>query len=48
MLLSGPGTLSRALCELPPSKLGKLIILEDNPLYLPYLEVGYFVLFLII
>ncbi|KIM31640.1 hypothetical protein M408DRAFT_327118 [Serendipita vermifera MAFF 305830] len=35
---AGPGTLSRALCELPPSKLSKLIILEDNPLYLPYLE----------
>lgn len=35
----GPGTLSRALCELPPQKLSKLIILEDNPLYLPYLEV---------
>lgn len=35
---TGPGTLSRALCELPPSVMSKLIILEHNPLYLPYLE----------
>ncbi|KAG8836366.1 Mitochondrial transcription factor 1 [Serendipita sp. 399] len=37
-VFAGPGTLSRALCELPPSKVSKLIILEDNPLYLPYLH----------
>ncbi|CAG8702504.1 1388_t:CDS:2, partial [Acaulospora colombiana] len=35
---AGPGVLSRALCELPPSKMSKLIILENNPMYLPYLE----------
>lgn len=39
LYMPGPGTLSRALCELPESKMSKLIILEDNPLYLPYLEV---------
>ncbi|CAG7853781.1 rRNA adenine N(6)-methyltransferase {ECO:0000256/RuleBase:RU362106} {ECO:0000256/RuleBase:RU362106} [Serendipita indica DSM 11827] len=38
-VFAGPGTLSRALCELPPSKMSKLIILEHNPTYLPYLEV---------
>ncbi|OSD04052.1 S-adenosyl-L-methionine-dependent methyltransferase [Trametes coccinea BRFM310] len=30
----GPGALSRAMLELPESKLSKLIILEDDPVYL--------------
>ncbi|KAH9831248.1 S-adenosyl-L-methionine-dependent methyltransferase [Rhodofomes roseus] len=34
----GPGALSRALLELPRSKLRKLIILEDNAEYLPHLK----------
>ncbi|OCH95074.1 S-adenosyl-L-methionine-dependent methyltransferase [Obba rivulosa] len=34
----GPGVLSRALLELPHSKLRKLIILEDQPEFTPYLE----------
>ncbi|EPS97236.1 hypothetical protein FOMPIDRAFT_1025135 [Fomitopsis schrenkii] len=34
----GPGTLSRALLELPRSKVRKLIILEDNQDFLPYLK----------
>ncbi|OBZ68250.1 Mitochondrial transcription factor 1 [Grifola frondosa] len=34
----GPGALSRALLELPSSKIRKLIILEDNEHYLPYLR----------
>ena len=35
----GPGVLSRALLTLPEDKLGKLIILEDDPRFLPFLEV---------
>ncbi|KAI0046065.1 S-adenosyl-L-methionine-dependent methyltransferase [Auriscalpium vulgare] len=34
----GPGLLSRALLTLPPSELGKLIILEDYKPYLEYLR----------
>ncbi|KZV76309.1 S-adenosyl-L-methionine-dependent methyltransferase [Peniophora sp. CONT] len=34
----GPGMLSRALLTLPEDKLGKLIILEDDPRFLPFLE----------
>ncbi|KAH9913355.1 S-adenosyl-L-methionine-dependent methyltransferase [Amylocystis lapponica] len=34
----GPGALSRALLELPKSTIRKLIILEDNTSYLPYLR----------
>ncbi|EJF65151.1 S-adenosyl-L-methionine-dependent methyltransferase [Dichomitus squalens LYAD-421 SS1] len=34
----GPGALSRALLELPSSTVRKLIILEDDPTYLKYLE----------
>ncbi|EIM83080.1 S-adenosyl-L-methionine-dependent methyltransferase [Stereum hirsutum FP-91666 SS1] len=34
----GPGQLSRALLKLPPSKLKKLIILEDHEPYLQYLR----------
>jgi len=34
----GPGALSRALLELPESKVRKLIILEDNPDYLEHLK----------
>ncbi|KAI0320776.1 S-adenosyl-L-methionine-dependent methyltransferase [Amylostereum chailletii] len=34
----GPGALSRGLLTLPPSKLGKLIILEDYEPYLEYLR----------
>ncbi|KAI0745514.1 S-adenosyl-L-methionine-dependent methyltransferase [Earliella scabrosa] len=34
----GPGALSRALLELPSSSIHKLIVLEDDPLYLKYLE----------
>lgn len=36
----GPGQLSRALLKLPPSKLKKLIILEDHEPYLQYLRVS--------
>ena len=32
--------MSRALLELPSSSIHKLIILEDDPLYLKYLEVS--------
>jgi hypothetical protein len=35
----GPGALSRAFLTLPPSKLKKLIILEDHEPYLEYLRV---------
>ncbi|KZT71045.1 S-adenosyl-L-methionine-dependent methyltransferase [Daedalea quercina L-15889] len=35
----GPGALSRALLELPRSKIRKLIILEDHPEYLQHLKV---------
>lgn len=35
----GPGALSRAFLTLPPSKLKKLIILEDYEPYLEYLRV---------
>jgi hypothetical protein len=38
----GPGALSRALLTLPPSKLKKLIILEDYEPYLEYLRVCFF------
>lgn len=38
--MSGPGQLSRALLKLPPSKLKKLIILEDHEPYLQYLRVS--------
>ncbi|KAM5531080.1 hypothetical protein V8D89_015245 [Ganoderma adspersum] len=34
----GPGALSRALLELPESTVRKLIILEDDPVYLKYLN----------
>ncbi|KAG8817815.1 Mitochondrial transcription factor 1 [Serendipita sp. 401] len=37
-VFAGPGAISRALCELPPSKMSKLIILENDPHYLPYLH----------
>ena len=36
----GPGALSRALLELPASTMRKLIILEDDPTYLKYLNVS--------
>lgn len=35
----GPGALSRALLELGPSRIRKLIILEDSEQYLQYLYV---------
>ena len=38
----GPGALSRALLELPRSKIHKLIILEDDPEYLQHLKVRLF------
>ena len=38
--LIGPGSLSRGLLVLPPSKLAKLIILEDHEPYLNYLRVS--------
>ena len=36
----GPGALSRALIELPPTVMKKLIILENFEPYLEYLRVG--------
>ena len=38
-VILGPGALSRAFLTLPPSKLKKLIILEDHEPYLEYLRV---------
>ncbi len=37
---AGPGARSRALLELPESTMRKLIILEDDPAYLQYLDVS--------
>ncbi|KAI5120640.1 hypothetical protein M0805_007977 [Coniferiporia weirii] len=34
----GPGTLTRSLLKLPPSKIKKLIVLEEVPEYLKYLQ----------
>ena len=39
IVVLGPGALSRALLTLPPSKLKKLIILEEYEPYLEYLRV---------
>ncbi len=38
---SGPGALSRALLSLPRSKVGKLIILEEEESFLKHLYVSY-------
>jgi hypothetical protein len=35
----GPGALTRSLLKLPKDKLQKLIVLEDNKLYLEHLRV---------
>lgn len=35
----GPGQLTRALLNLPKERIKKIIILEDDPSYLPYLRV---------
>ncbi|TDL24169.1 S-adenosyl-L-methionine-dependent methyltransferase [Rickenella mellea] len=35
----GPGALTRALLELPPSRLKRLIVMEESPVYLDYLKV---------
>ena len=39
IVYAGPGMLTRSLLKLPPSRVKKVIVLEDQPAYLKYLKV---------
>ena len=39
--LQGPGLLTRTMLQLPPERVKKIIVLEDNKYFLPYLLVGH-------